>query len=117
MQKLCKNTFPDTWETPANVVTMRAPAKVHKTQPQLPVSSYFDPALYAQEMQSIFQQGPRYVGHTLSVPNIGDYYALPQEKGGRALVRNAGGIELISNVCRHRQAVMLQGRGSLTHNA
>ena len=117
MQTLCKNTFPDTWETPANVVTMRAPARVNKAQPQLPVSSYFDPALYAQEMQSIFQQGPRYVGHTLSVPNVGDYYALPQEKGGRALVRNAGGIELISNVCRHRQAVMLKGRGSLTHNA
>ncbi len=117
MQNPRKNTFPDTWETPANVVTMRAPAKVNKAQPQLPVSSYFDPALYAQEIQSIFQQGPRYVGHTLSVPNMGDYYALPQEKGGRALVRNAGGIELISNVCRHRQAVMLQGRGSLTHNA
>ena len=81
---------------------------------QLPVSSYFDPALYAQEMQSIFQQGPRYVGHALSVPNVGDYYALPQENGGRALVRNAGGIELISNVCRHRQAIMLKGIGSLT---
>ena len=58
---------------------------------QLPVSSYFDPALHAREMQSIFQQGPRYVGHSLAVPNVGDYYALPQENGGRALVRNAGG--------------------------
>ncbi|MBC7918886.1 MAG: aromatic ring-hydroxylating dioxygenase subunit alpha [Rhodoferax sp.] len=95
---------------------MRVPAKVHSTQPQLPVSSYFDPGLYALEMQRIFQHGPRYVGHSLAVPNIGDYYALPQEKEGRALVRNAGGVELISNVCRHRQAVMLKGRGSLTHN-
>jgi choline monooxygenase len=84
---------------------------------QLPVSSYFDPALYAQEMQTLFANGPRYVGHALSVPHRGDYYALPQENGGRALVRNAAGIELISNVCRHRQAVMLKGRGSLTHNA
>ena len=83
---------------------------------QLPVSSYFDPALHAREMQSIFQQGPRYVGHALSVPNVGDYYALPQENEGRALVRNAGGVELISNVCRHRQAVMLKGRGSLNGN-
>ena len=90
--------------------------QLQQAHSQLPVSSYFDPALYALEMQSIFQQGPRYVGHSLSVPNVGDYYALPQEKGGRALVRNAGGIELISNVCRHRQAVMLQGRGSLIHN-
>ncbi len=117
MQKLCKNIFPEGWETPANVVTMRAPAKVNKAPPQLPVSSYFDPALHAQEMQSIFQQGPRYVGHALSVPNVGDYYALPQENGGRALVRNAAGIELISNVCRHRQAIMLKGRGSLTQTS
>jgi choline monooxygenase len=29
------------------------------------------------------------------------------------LVRNGTGIELISNVCRHRQALMLKGRGSL----
>ncbi len=80
---------------------------------QLPVSSYFDQAVYALEMDQIFQRGPRYVGHSLSVPQIGDYHALPQELGGRALVRNAGGIELISNVCRHRQAVILKGRGSL----
>ena len=80
---------------------------------QLPVSSYFDPALYALEMQNIFQAGPRYVGHALHVPQVGDFYTLPQENAGRALVRNASGIELISNVCRHRQALMLKGRGSL----
>lgn len=81
---------------------------------QLPVSSYFDDALFQRELETIFQRGPRYVGHQLSVPNAGDYYALPQEGEGRALVRNAhGGVELISNVCRHRQAVMLKGKGSL----
>jgi choline monooxygenase len=87
--------------------------QLQQAQSQLPVSSYFDAALYQREMQSIFQHGPRYVGHSLAVPNAGDYYALPQEQGGRALVRNAAGIELVSNVCRHRQAIMLQGRGSL----
>ena len=81
---------------------------------QLPVSSYFDEALFQRELETIFKRGPRYVGHQLAVPEIGDYYALPQEKEGRALVRNAKGeIELISNVCRHRQAVMLKGRGNL----
>ncbi len=80
---------------------------------QLPVSSYFEDALFQRELKTIFQQGPRYVGHQLSVPEIGDYHALPQEAGGRALVRSQQGIELISNICRHRQAVMLQGRGSL----
>ncbi|MGE8397812.1 MAG: aromatic ring-hydroxylating oxygenase subunit alpha, partial [Comamonas sp.] len=81
---------------------------------QLPVTSYFDEALFQREMELIFNQGPRYVGSSVSVPDIGDYYALPQENEGRVLVRNAQGqVELISNVCRHRQAIMLQGRGNL----
>ncbi len=80
---------------------------------QLPVSSYFDEALFQREMATIFQQGPRYVGHELAVPNVGDYHALPQEGEGRALVRTPQGVQLISNVCRHRQAVMLKGRGTL----
>lgn len=80
---------------------------------QLPVSSYFDPALLSREMELILQRGPRYVGHELMVTEVGDYYALPQEGEGRALVRTPKGVELISNVCRHRQAVMLRGRGSV----
>lgn len=88
--------------------------RLQQAASQLPVSSYFDEALLRRELETIFRQGPRYVGHALSVPEIGDYYALPQESEGRALVRGAQGrVELVSNVCRHRQAVMLKGRGNL----
>ena len=87
--------------------------RLQQAHSQLPVSSYFDTALYQREQSRIFQPGPHYVGHALAVPEIGDYYVLPQERGGRALLRTPQGIELISNVCRHRQAVMLKGRGSL----
>jgi choline monooxygenase len=81
---------------------------------QLPVSTYFDEALFQRELNTLFRQGPRYVGHQLAVPHPGDYYALPHEAEGRALVRNTqGGVELVSNVCRHRQAIMLNGRGNL----
>ena len=83
---------------------------------QLPISSYFDTGLFQREQQKLFARGPRYLGHELSVPNLGDYYTLPQEGDGRALVRNASGIELISNVCRHRQSIMLQGRGNTASN-
>ena len=83
---------------------------------QLPVSSYSDEGLFRRELELIFQPGPRYLGHALSVPEVGDYYALPQEGDGRALVRTPEGIELISNVCRHRQAVMLRGRGNTKGN-
>ena len=83
---------------------------------QLPVTSYFDEGLFRREQELIFQHGPRYLGHVLAVPEIGDHYALPQEGEGRALVRTPQGIELLSNVCRHRQAVMLRGRGNTRSN-
>ena len=83
---------------------------------QLPVSSYFDTALYEQEMRLLFQSGPRYVGHELMVPEVGDYQALAQEGEGRVLIRGHQGVELLSNVCRHRQAVMLKGRGNTGNN-
>jgi choline monooxygenase len=91
--------------------------QLQQAHSQLPVTSYFDEALFQRELETIFQQGPRYVGHQLAVPNVGDYYALPHEGEGRALVRSANGVELVSNVCRHRQAVMLKGRGSLNTQA
>ena len=78
---------------------------------QLPVSSYFDEELFRRERELIFGVAPRYVGHELAVPEVGDFHALSQEGEGRALVRTRDGVELISNVCRHRQAVMLRGRG------
>ncbi len=84
---------------------------------QLPVSSYFDDALYQREIELLFKNGPRYVGHQLAVPQVGDFYTLPQESGGRALLRTPAGVELISNVCRHRQALILKGRGSLPPQA
>jgi len=81
---------------------------------QLPVHSYFDQAQFEREKQLLFESGPRYVGHALAVPEAHDYFVLPQEAGGRALVRDAQGqIQLISNCCRHRQAIMLGGRGNL----
>ena len=49
---------------------------------QFPVSSYFSEALFQRELDTIFAHGPRYVGHAAAVPNVGDYYALPQENEG-----------------------------------
>ena len=79
---------------------------------QLPVGWYFDPAIYEIEKRVFFEQGPGYVGHEAMVPNVGDYHALEWLGNAKALVRSDAGVELLSNICRHRQAVMLQGRGS-----
>jgi choline monooxygenase len=88
------------------------PTQLERSRSQLSVRSYFDPQLFQRELDTLFRRGPRYVGHELSVPEVGDYHALVQEGEGRALVRTPDGVELISNVCRHRQAVMLRGRGN-----
>jgi choline monooxygenase len=87
-------------------------AHLQRSAAQLPVSAYFDEALYRREIEILFRNGPGYIGHELMVPNSGDYFALPAEKEGRLLVRGDQGIDLLSNVCRHRQAVMLNGRGN-----
>ena len=85
-----------------------------RAKAQLPVRSYFDEGLFRAEQELIFQPAPLYLGHELALPEVGDHLALAQEGEGRALVRSAPGpegITLLSNVCRHRQAVMLRGRG------
>lgn len=83
----------------------------------LGVCRYFDEALFAHELDQIFGRAPRYLGHRRMVPELGDFYALPQEGEGRVLVHAQDGIELVSNVCRHRQALICRGRGSLLQNS
>ncbi|CAN5190857.1 aromatic ring-hydroxylating dioxygenase subunit alpha [soil metagenome] len=90
-------------------------AKLARSTTQLPVNAYFGDALLQQEINQLFRQGPRYVGHELMVPNVGDFATLASENEGRMLVRNAQGIALLSNVCRHRQAKMFDGRGNAKH--
>jgi phenylpropionate dioxygenase-like ring-hydroxylating dioxygenase large terminal subunit len=80
---------------------------------QLPVAWYFDPEIFAREQAQLFRAGPNYVGHELMVPNAGDYHTLAWLDHAKVLVRNASGVELLSNVCRHRQSIMLEGRGHL----
>ena len=50
------------------------------------------------------------------MPNAGDYAVLASRNNAHALTRTERGVNMISNVCRHRQAIMLDGRGSLAQN-
>jgi choline monooxygenase len=86
--------------------------QVRPASPQLPVSWYFDPAIFELEKKLLFDAGPNYVGHELMVPQVGDYHTLAWADDAWMLVRNQQGVELLSNVCRHRQSVMLGGRGN-----
>ena len=96
----------------SNLATADRLRRVAGAGSQLPVSSYCDPALLTIEQKTLFEGGPGYVGHELMVPDPGDYQVLPWRDNAQVLVRNGGGVELLSNVCRHRQSIMLEGRGS-----
>jgi len=79
---------------------------------QFPVSWYCDPRVLEAERRTLFERGPGYVGHELMVPNTGDFHVLPARHDAQMLVRNAQNVELLSNICRHRQALMFNGRGN-----
>ncbi len=93
--------------------TLVSPSQLEPASCQLPVSWYFDPEIFALERKLLFEAGAGYAGHELMVPRVGDYQTLGWEDDARVLVRNARGVELLSNVCRHRQAILLQGRGNV----
>jgi choline monooxygenase len=78
----------------------------------LPVASYFDPGWFEREMLLLFDQGPNYVGSEAMVPDIGDFMTLPWTGNGKVLVRGPSGVSLLSNACRHRQGLLLEGRGN-----
>ena len=92
------------FDSPESLVAARA---------QLPVSWYFDEELFALEKKIFFEQGPGYVGHELMVPHDGSYRTLEIKDHGAMLVNRAGEVDLTANVCRHRQALILEGAGTL----
>lgn len=79
---------------------------------QLPVECYFDETLFELEKRLLFDAGPGYVGHELMVPELYDYRSQEWNDHACLIVRQADGIYEMSNVCRHRQAIMLQGAGN-----
>jgi len=82
---------------------------------QLPIDVYFDPECHQVEQQRVFADAPVYYGHELMVPNEGDYQTIAWLEHGKMLKHSNGEIRLLSNVCRHRQARIYQGRGNAKH--
>ncbi|MDR2710016.1 MAG: aromatic ring-hydroxylating dioxygenase subunit alpha [Burkholderiales bacterium] len=97
---------------PESLLKSVSPESSQEETSQLPISSYFDEALYQAELARLFTKGPRYLGHALMTPNLHDYHVLESTLGAHYLKRNENGVQMFSNVCRHRQAIMLKGRGN-----
>jgi len=81
----------------------------------LPIEWYFDPQILAIERRELFAAGPSYAGHQCLVPRDGDFAVRGGPQAGRVLVRQLGEPQLLSNVCRHRQAELLTGCGHAKH--
>ena len=91
---------------------LAAAARLRQAVSQLPAHWYCDPRVFDAERRWLFARAPGYVGHTLMVPEQGDYHVLATRDNAQALVHGPQGIELLSNICRHRQAIMLTGAGN-----
>ena len=79
---------------------------------QFPVDWYFDQQRFEREVKLIFDAGPGYVGHALMAPEINDYRSQEWHDHGRLISHQTDGFYEMSNVCRHRQAIMLEGTGN-----
>ncbi|STY28649.1 choline monooxygenase [Legionella wadsworthii] len=85
---------------------------MNRYQP-IPIQWYFDPSIYELEKENLFKQNPQYVGHHLMVPNLNDYYVLKCSNDREILIHHENGISLLSNICRHRQALLLSDSGNV----
>ena len=90
-------------------------AQLAQAVSQLPVSWYFDEKVFELEKKLLFDAGPGYVGHELMVPEVGNYRSLEWLDHSKLLFRTDAGVHQMSNVCRHRQAIMLEGSGTTEH--
>ena len=82
--------------------------------PTLDVSRWFSEELHIGEINSLFR-GPdcfMYAGHESIIPNNNDFWVSPQLDKRWILVNKNEEIELVSNVCLHRQAPIVEGKGN-----
>ena len=91
---------------------LAAAARLRQATSQLPAHWYCDPRVFHAERTQLLARAPGYVGHALMTPERGDYHVLAARDNAQALVHGPQGVELLSNICRHRQAIMLTGRGN-----
>jgi choline monooxygenase len=79
----------------------------------IPVEWYVREDLFHQEFRNVFDREiPDYYGHTSMVPNHGDFHVTATTQNSRTLVNYNDRIAIISNICRHRQSLLLTGRGN-----
>ena len=78
----------------------------------MPASFYRDAGQLAAEIEPVFLGGWLCVGRTDEVPKVGDRYALELLDEPLIVCRGEDErVRVLSNVCRHRGSVLVEGRG------
>lgn len=76
------------------------------------ISSYFSEQNYNNEKNKLFSDNSQYVGHKLMVTKANDFHVSNHTFDRYALFNHSGSFNLVSNVCPHRQAKLLEGSGN-----
>jgi len=88
--------------TPQQLLAQRRPGY------SSPRAFYRDPALYALELERIWQQGWIFAGHAVELPKPGDYITFSIDATPVLVIRDDSGVvRAFHNVCRHRGTVLL----------
>lgn len=96
--------------TPDEIERVRAPLESAWT---LPPAAYTEPAVYELEEERIFRKSWIPVGRVDEVCEPGDYRAFTLLDQPLALVHGHDGqVRVMSNVCLHRGATILEGEGN-----
>ncbi len=79
----------------------------------LPAECYASDDFFAFEQEAVFEQGWFAVGRSSQLREPGDYITFDLAREPIVVVRTSSGeLSALSNVCRHRAAVMLSGQGN-----
>jgi len=78
----------------------------------LPVEAYTDPTWFAREQRELFDRTWQFVGMEDDFTGDGDYIACDVGASALVVVRSKGSLRAFHNLCRHRGARLLEGRGN-----
>jgi len=78
----------------------------------LPPAAYTSSEFYALEIKKIFRKDWICVGHVAQIANVGDYFTIDLFGELLVVVRGADRVRVMSRVCLHRWAPVVEGAGN-----
>lgn len=89
---------------------------MNKKNIYIPTKWYSQEELFNIEKQNVFsEKSPFYFCHESVVPEFADVYSLPTTMEEKLIVHDEDGLRVISNVCLHRQSLLVTGRAHRKH--